>query len=276
MSVDRSTLPSGLPAAIAEAFPRSLDGSRMALATAAHIRRFGVGQAILQQGDESSLALIMDGHVAIRRTTVDGRQLMVSIVEAGGLATILPLAGRPAGADAVTLTPTKAAVWDVNDVRPLAKMDPGLAVDLLDHVLDRFEEVVDRLDGLLHQNALRRVARVLDTHADLFFAEQPVLTRAHLPTLVGTSREMTGRVLRILESRRLVARVGRNRLVLLDGPGLRAMAGAAAHQSPAVRARSSASVAIAGRRALDLGRRPAIPVWRTSIVAIDSRRRETG
>jgi CRP-like cAMP-binding protein len=61
-------------------------------------------------------------------------------------------------------------------------------------------------------------------HADLFFADDPVLTRDYLPNMVGTSREMTGRVLRILEARSIVARVDRNRLRLLDPDGLAAMA----------------------------------------------------
>jgi CRP-like cAMP-binding protein len=65
---------------------------------------------------------------------------------------------------------------------------------------------------------------VLDLHADLFFSEPPVLRRTHLPALVGTSREMTGRVMRALESRGVVARVGRDRLDLLDPAGLAAAA----------------------------------------------------
>jgi CRP-like cAMP-binding protein len=149
---------------------------------------------------------------------------MVRIVTRGRLASFLPLAARPTGADALALTPTTAAVWRGEEVRALATVDPGLAVDILDHALATFEEVVGRLDGLFHQDALGRVARVLHLHAPLFFGEPAVLTRADLPTLVGTSREMTGRVLRVLESRQLVARVGRDRLRLLDPAGLAAAA----------------------------------------------------
>jgi CRP-like cAMP-binding protein len=210
----------------------------------AGVRTFDAGQTILRQGEESSMALVLDGHVAIRRTTVDGRQLIVAIVTQGGLTAILPLAARPAAGDSVALTPSPAAVWRGADVRSLAAIDPGLAVDILDHVLGRYEQVVGRLDGLLHQNALRRVARVLHLYADLFFAEQPVLTRTDLPTLVGTSREMTGRVLRVLEAKQLVARVGRDRLLVLDFAGLALAAGSgvdAAHDAPKNGGTSSSS-----------------------------------
>jgi CRP-like cAMP-binding protein len=149
---------------------------------------------------------------------------MVRIVTKGRLSPILPLARRPASADAVALTSSVAAVWRGERVRSLATTDPGLAVDILDDVLNSYEEVMGRLDSLLYQDALRRVARVLDRHADLFFADPPVLSRAQLPVLVGTSREMTGRVLRVLESRQIIARVGRDRLRLLDPAGLVAAA----------------------------------------------------
>jgi len=93
----------------------------------------------------------------------------------------------------------------------------------MDQVLVALEEVTVRLEGMLYQDALRRVARVLHQHADLFFSDAPVLTRRHLPMLVGTSREMTGRVIRILESNGVVLRVGRY-FRLLDPEGLAAAA----------------------------------------------------
>jgi CRP-like cAMP-binding protein len=75
--------------------------------------------------------------------------------------------------------------------------------------------ITEKVDGFLHQNARRRVVRVLARHRDLFFVSPVVLSRAHLPSLVGTSREMTGRVLRELEREGTVARVGRTGLRLL-------------------------------------------------------------
>jgi CRP-like cAMP-binding protein len=220
MTTRSSPTSSVLPGVLGEAFAHGRPDSKAALVSAAGLRSFEAGQTILMQGDVSSLVLVLEGHVAVRRTTVDGRQLMVRIVTRGQLGTILPLAERPAVGDAVALTPSDAAIWRAEKVRSLANADPGLAVDILDHVLGSFEEVVERIDGLHHQDSLRRVARVLQQNADLFFREPPALTRRHLPILVGTSREMTGRVLRVLESRRLVVRVGRDRLRLLDPAGL--------------------------------------------------------
>jgi CheY-like chemotaxis protein len=61
---------------------------------------------------------------------------------------------------------------------------------------------------------------VLYAHRDLFFCDPPVLTRTQLHALVGTSREMTSRVLRVLETRGVVARIGRDGLAILDPAAL--------------------------------------------------------
>lgn len=207
-----------------EAFPHSRPTTRSSLALAATVRRYAPDDMIIRQGDASSVTLVLEGHVAVRRTTEDGRQFMVRIVTRGRISPVLPLAGIGASADAIALTPSFAAVWRSEFVRSLATDDPGFAVDILDDVLESLDRVMQRVDGLFYQGAIRRVARVLELNGSLFFEEPPVLTRSHLPSLVGTSREMTGRVLRVLESRNLVVRVGRDRLRLIDPAGLAAVA----------------------------------------------------
>jgi CRP-like cAMP-binding protein len=225
LSSDPSARSSSLHSQLGAIFPQSRTESRTALLNTASLQTFAAGQTIFRQGDATPIALVLDGHVAIRRTSLDGRQLIFRIVGQGKLAAFFPLKARPSAADAIALTAAPVALWMGPWFRSLATLDPGLAVDLLDHVLVTYEEVVGRLDSLLYQDALKRVARILHLHADLFFADKPVLTRDYLPNLVGTSREMTGRVLRVLESRSLVARVGRDRLRLLDAAGLAAVAG---------------------------------------------------
>ena len=242
-TVTRSPLVGQLPDLIGEVFPHSRPDTRRSLMRTARLSSVEAGRPILRQGDDSSIALVLEGHVALRRTTADGRQLIMNIVTRGGLASMLSMATSPASADAIALTPTHAALWLGVDVRSLATVDSGLAIDILDHVLRSLEDVVGRFDGLIYQDASRRVARVLLEHADLFFSERPVLTRAHLPSMVGTSREMTGRVLRLLEARGLVSRVGRNRLRLLDPAGLTAAAELGPDQpEPARRTDSSSSL----------------------------------
>jgi CRP-like cAMP-binding protein len=202
------------------AFPRSSPLTQRTLLAGADIQAFRPSQTVVDQGEESRIGLLLKGHLGFRRTTVDGREVMPRIVSRGDIGPFMPFAGRPSTAEGVALSPSCVAFWSGSDVQALASRDAGFAVDLLQHVMSAFEEVVDRMDGLLYQDALRRVARILDQHADIIFGEDAVVTRAYLPALVGTSREMTGRVLRRLESDGVVQRVGRDRLRLLDPSGL--------------------------------------------------------
>ena len=215
-------------------FPGSQPETRSALVARAEVRTFRARQTVVAQGEETCVGLILDGHLGFRRTTVDGREVMPRLISRGDIGPFLSLLHRPSTVELVALSPSRVALWSGDDIRALAAEDAGLAVDLLRHVLLGFEEIVERLDGLLYQNALRRVARVLHQHADLVFGDEAVVTRAYLPALIGTSREMTGRVLRQLESDGLVRRMGRHRLRLLDAPGL-ARAAAVSGREPGAR-----------------------------------------
>jgi CRP/FNR family cyclic AMP-dependent transcriptional regulator len=203
-----------------ETFPGARPETRRALILSVEVRTFRARQTVVAQGEESRVGVMLDGYLGFRRTTVDGREVMPRIVSRGDIGPYLALVRRPSTAELIALSPARVALWPGQEIQALAAGDAGLAVDLLRHVLLGFEEIVERLDGLLYQDALRRVARVLLQHADLVFGDEAVVTRAYLPALIGTSREMTGRVLRQLESDGLVKRVGRHRLRLLDAPGL--------------------------------------------------------
>ena len=203
-----------------EAFPGARPETRRALTASGEVRTFRARQTVVAQGDDTHFGLVLEGHLGLRRTTVDGRELMPRIVSRGQLGPALPIAGRPSSVDLLGLSPGRMALWSSHDAQALAAGDAGFALALLEHVLRAVEEVVERMDGLLYQNAQRRVARVLDQHAGIIFGDQAVVPRSYLPALVGTSREMTGRVLRELESQGVVERIGRGRLRLLDAARL--------------------------------------------------------
>lgn len=203
-------------AVIADAFPAASPSTRSALEQRAETLTFRAGETVVAQGDESRIVLVLDGIVGLRRTTIDGREVIPRVASRGQLAPMMPIVGRASVVEAVALSSARVASWAAGDLRAPADDDAGFALDLLDHVLLAYEAIVEGLDGLLHQGATRRVARVLEQHADKLFGEDPPLPRGFLPALVGTSREMTGRVLRQLESDGVVARVGRDGLRLLD------------------------------------------------------------
>jgi CRP-like cAMP-binding protein len=204
---------------IAQLIERALPGSRSEtsrfLAGTAHVRRVGREEMIFRQGEPIQLTLVLRGHGAFRRTTVDGQQLIVGVAGPGDLVGLSSAASIHSSVDLAALTDCEVALWRGPEVRRLATTDPGFALALIDQLATFLRTITERVDGFLHQNARRRVVRILAEHRELFFAEPAILSRAHLPSLVGTSREMTGRVLRELEREGTLARVGRSDLRLL-------------------------------------------------------------
>jgi CRP-like cAMP-binding protein len=206
-------------AALLDGIGRALPGARLAshrlLEEQAQILRSGPGETFRREGDPIQLTLVLAGHVAFRRTTPDGRELVLGVARRGWMFGFAGIAGGPASTDLVPLTPTEVAVWPGSVIRSLAHDDPGLALDVIDGMAKYIGHVSYRLDRFIHQEARGRVLRVLAEHEDLFFGDPPVLSRSHLPALVGTSREMTGRVLRGLEHDGVLVRVGKRGLRLL-------------------------------------------------------------
>jgi CRP-like cAMP-binding protein len=198
---------------------RSLPGSRPEtierLIQTVRVRTVRPGQQIYRQGDPVPLTIILAGYGAARRTTVNGRELLSGVAPAGVLFGWSGLASVPSSVELVALTECEVGQWPGTEIRLLAAADPGLALAAIDSMAWSLHQTVERIEGFLHQDARLRVVRVLAQHRALFFGEPPVLTRTHLPGLVGTSREMTGKVMRQLEREGTVARVGRAGLKLL-------------------------------------------------------------
>jgi CRP-like cAMP-binding protein len=191
-----------------------------ALLDMVRIRTADAHESIYRQGDPVELTLVLEGHVAFQRTTEDGLQLMAGVAGPGALFGFTSLTPVTSSVELVTVTPCRLAQWRGQELRALAEHDPALALHATDALAGSLHELLERVEGFMHQDSRRRVLRILARHRDLFFSDPPVLTRAHLPSLVGTTREMTGKVLRQLEREGVVVREGRSGLRLLDPAGL--------------------------------------------------------
>jgi CRP-like cAMP-binding protein len=204
---------------LAELIERALPGTGRAtvqrLAEIARIRRGRPGETLFRQGEALPMTLVVRGHAAYRRTTDSGQEITVGIASPGDLFGLGSVTCVISPVDLVPLVDIEAAFWQGTAIRRLASVDPGFAVAAIGRLSLSLNIITEKVDGFLHQDARRRVLRVLDRHRDLFFTEPPVLSRSHLPGLVGTTREMTGRVIRQLEREGTIARVGRTGLRLL-------------------------------------------------------------
>jgi CRP-like cAMP-binding protein len=186
-----------------------------ALRRTARLRALDRGDLIYPQGEPVPLTLILRGYGVARRTMLNGQQFMSGVAGPGYLFGYSGIAAARSSVEVLALTACDVAQWPGAEIRALAVVDPELALAAIDSMGNSLHETLEGIEGFLHQDARRRVLRVLARHRVLFFEEPIVLTRSHLPGLVGTSREMTARVLRQLEREGTVERYGRTGLRLL-------------------------------------------------------------
>jgi len=206
--------------------PRAATWSLAVLANQAQVRPFQRHERVLSQRQDPRLTLVMGGHLGAWRSDADGRQQMITIVDPGEFVSVLSLRPNAPAIDLVGLDRGIAALWLGDQVMSLAQKDAGLAVGLLDHALRSATRLLTRLEHVTFDTVSKRLAMILWMRRDLLFdARRPLLSRPQLADLAGTSREMTGRVIRDFEQRGLIARVGGTGLVLIDPVGLRAVAG---------------------------------------------------
>jgi len=203
-----------------KASPESIE----ALVRLARFRSVAPGEQVYVQGEPALLTLILSGYAISQRTTEDGRRFMFAIGGAGLLFGYSAVSGVASSVEILALTAGEVAQWSGRDVRPLLERDPALAMTAVDSHSASLHLAIGEIERFLHQDARGRVVRILDRYRDLFFGASPILNRGHLTGLVGTTREMTGRVLRQLEREGTLARVGRSGLVLLRPEGLTGMA----------------------------------------------------
>ena len=204
---------------VTELVTRGLAGCRpdtiAAMLDTARVRMVRAGDPIYRQGEPVPVTLILRGYGFARRTTANGQEIVSGVAPAGILFGWSGINGAPSSVQLVALTACEVAQWPGAEIRALVAADAALGLVAIDSMANSLHETVERIEGFLHQDARRRVLRILARHRDLFFAEPPILTRTHLPGLVGTSREMTGRVLRQLEQEGTLERFGRAGLRLL-------------------------------------------------------------
>jgi CRP-like cAMP-binding protein len=185
------------------------------LAAIGRVRPFRRDELIFRQGEAIPFTIVLRGHAAFRRLTADGQVVTLGIAPPNYVIGFGSMSGVVSGVDLIGLTRGEFATWSGAEVRALAADDPGFALDVIDRLVEYLAILTAKVDGFLHQDSRRRVLRILARHRDLFFGEPPILSRSHLHGLVGTSREMTARVLRNLEREGTVVRVGRTGLRLL-------------------------------------------------------------
>jgi CRP-like cAMP-binding protein len=196
-------------------------------------RIFEAGEVICHEGDiADTLHFIVSGRVAATVTSLDGRQLTLSVLGKdeyfGELALLSADSLRSATIRTLEATETRSIHRD--DFEALRR-EHGRLSDLLLYLLaTRVRRLSSLLQEALHVPVEIRIRRRLLELASIYddAGRDTVipLTQEQLAEIAGTARGTVNRVLRQEESHGSL-RLGRQRVTILDTRGLRRRAGSA-------------------------------------------------
>lgn len=172
------------------------------LAADATIARHPARSTIFQKGDQGdSLMAVLNGRVKICTYSLNGKELVLNIIDRGGLfGEIAVLDGQTRSADAVAIGDTDLLVLERRRLMPFLTHDPEVAARLIGVLCQRLRQTSEQLEDALLRDAPSRLARsLLRLGAALGVAEGSGmrlnirLSQQQIGSLVGISREITNK-----------------------------------------------------------------------------------
>jgi CRP/FNR family transcriptional regulator, cyclic AMP receptor protein len=195
------------------------------------------GTAIFAKGDPGTgLICVLRGTVKISMLSVDGREIVFSIMQEGDIfGEIALLDGRPRTADATAMTDCEFMVIERRDFIPFLRSQPDLAIQIIEILCSRLRRTTEQVQDLTFLNLRTRLAKtLLQLIAD---GEPPgsapklAITQREISQIVGRSRESTNKQLRswakdglIRLERRAVVILNRDKLAEVAAQGFGAYA----------------------------------------------------
>jgi CRP/FNR family transcriptional regulator, cyclic AMP receptor protein len=181
------------------------------------------GHTVFREGDTGDrLFVVLDGKVKISRAAADGRENLLAVLGPGEMFGELSLFDPGARtATATTITDSRLASLDHDDLRPLLIERPGVAVHLLQALAKRLRRTNEAMADLVFSDVPGRVAKALLDLAEKFGTAEGDgvrvrhdLTQEELAQLVGASRETVNKALSEFATRGWLRLEGRSVLLL--------------------------------------------------------------
>lgn len=191
------------------------------------VRKFRRGQVIFNGGDPSdNLLVVVTGRITVIVRSVDGGELMLAIVGAGGvLGELGVIDGGPRSADAETLDDTEVLLIPRSTVHDLQRSHPQFTAAVLSTIAGEFRRLTDATADLVFLGLPRRVAKILlenprspNGKVDLGLSQEQLSHR------VAGTRQSVNQALRGFERRGWISIDGRA-IVLNDVEALSRFAG---------------------------------------------------
>jgi CRP/FNR family cyclic AMP-dependent transcriptional regulator len=179
-------------------FFRNVDAERLgALTAAGEVRSLVRGDVLFAEDDTpDALYLVLGGRLAIANRSIDGRESVVALMEAGDLFGEMGLLdGLPRSAEARALEPSRVLALPYVPVKELFEDDPALLWNVVRVLSNRLRNTDEALADSVFLDVTGRTAKRLLELAE--GADEFVLpvTQEELAGMVGASRERVNKAI---------------------------------------------------------------------------------
>ncbi len=183
-----------------------------------HRRRYAAKSTLICAGDKPDvLYYIIKGSVTVLIEDDDGHEIVLAYLNAGDFFGEMGLFDETQGRSAWVRARTECEIAEISYQRfhQLAEKDSTILFHLASQMAMRLRKTSRKVHDLAFLDVTGRIARALlelarspdaITHPD---GMQIKITRQELGRIVGCSREMAGRVLKILEEQNLITAHGK-------------------------------------------------------------------
>lgn len=190
------------------------------------VRRYRNNQVIFRKGDDGdSLMIVAEGKVKIRSTSLDGREIILNIIDTGEVfGEIAMLDGQERTGDAIAVGEVSLLAILRRDVVPIIRRHPEVSVRLMYLLCERLRRTSEQVEDLVFLVQSVRLAKTLLRLARQFglpgkdsVAIELKMSQRELGSLVGMRREALNRQL-VNWRRDGLIDLSEGRIVIVDVP----------------------------------------------------------
>jgi CRP/FNR family cyclic AMP-dependent transcriptional regulator len=198
-------------------FSRLTDEESAAVLKFARAAHYRAGAAIFAKGDPGeSMMLVLKGRVRLGSLSVEGKEAVFNIVQAGQIfGEIALLDGKERTADAIALTDCEILVVERRDFMPILARHAELCMQLLLILCERLRRTSEQVEDVLFRHLESRIAKNLLTlardHGNKSQDQLRIsfkLSQRELGNFVGATRESINKHLQVWQRAGIIALEG--------------------------------------------------------------------
>ena len=180
-------------------------------------KKIDKGQTLLEEGDESEyMYLIISGAVKIYKRSINGKEQILNIASTGeSLNDVSTFDGGGSAMDMLAMTPVHLLVIKKTDIKALFARFPQIALNVAGVLAAKVRRDSSLVEVLSFDQVISRLARLIMKQTDAEKSLLPLFNQQDLAAMVGTSRVVVNRSLKVMEDQGAI-RLERRRIVVTD------------------------------------------------------------